>query len=120
VQVLPQVAQQLETPGVGPGLDPVRDVGPGRGLGLEVPPDHRGELLERLEHREIQVTEEIGREYQTAMTVDHERFHDVTSWAELRPPVSLPYPVIRRGPRCDLGHTCRTRNPRVMPVMRSV
>jgi len=83
VEVLAQVAQQLEAPGVSPGLDPGQDVGPGRRLRLEVTPDHRGELVERVEHREVQVAEEVGGEHQAAIPVDHERFHVVTSWAKL-------------------------------------
>jgi hypothetical protein len=75
VQVLPQVAQQLKTPRVPPGLDPGQDVGSGRRLRLEVPPDHRGELIQRIQHREVQLAEEVGGEHQAAMPVDHERFH---------------------------------------------
>ena len=97
VEVLAQVAQQFEAPGVTAGLDPGQDVGPGRRLRLEVPPDHRGELVQRLQHREVQLAEEVGGEHQAAMPVDHERFHVVTSRTGALARV-LPCPVVRRGP----------------------
>src|SRR5262249_9133840 len=43
------------------------------------------ELVERLQHREVQLAEKVGGEHQTAMPVDDERFHVVTSQASLRP-----------------------------------
>jgi hypothetical protein len=57
----------------------VQDVCPRWGLRLEVPLDDGGELLERVEDREVQLAEDVGREDETAMTVDHERLHDTTS-----------------------------------------
>src|SRR5207248_1123507 len=74
-QVLAQIAQQLEAPRVSPRLDPGQNVGPGGCLGLEIPADHRGELIERLQNREVQLTKEIGRKHQTTVPVDYERFH---------------------------------------------
>ena len=97
VEVLAQVAEQLEAPGIAAGLDPGQDVGPGGRLRLEVPPDHRGELVQRLQHREVQLAEEVGGEHQAAMPVDHERFHVVTSRPGALARV-LPCPVVRRGP----------------------
>src|SRR4029077_14098748 len=102
VEVLSQVAQQLEAPGVSLGLDPDQDVGAGRRLRLEVPPDHRGELVERVEHREVQVAEEVGREHQAAMPVNHERFHVVTSRTGALARV-LPCPIARRRPGAGPG-----------------
>ena len=74
-EVLPDVPQQLEPTPVGPGLDPTEDVGPGGGLRLEVPLDHRGQVLEGVEHREIELSEDVRREHQPAVTVHHERLH---------------------------------------------
>ncbi|MEK6438405.1 hypothetical protein [Pseudonocardia sp. T1-2H] len=73
--VLSQVAQQLESAGVGAGLHPGEDVRSGGGLRLEIAADDGAELLQRVEHREIQVGREIGGKDQTAMVVDHERLH---------------------------------------------
>ena len=74
-QILAQIAQQLKAPRVGPGLNAGQDVGPGRCLSLEIPLDHGAELLERPQDREVQLTEEIRREHQTTVPVDHKRFH---------------------------------------------
>ena len=115
VEVLAQVAQQLEAAWVATGVDPGQDVGPGRRLGLEVPPDHRRELVQRLQHREVQLAEEVGGEHQAAMPVDHERFHVVTSWAARAPPACCLVWSCGGDPVRDLGHNCcRTRNAPVM------
>src|SRR5207249_6851856 len=57
----------------------------GRGLLLEVALDHRGKLIERLEHGEVERREEIEREDDPPVAVDHERLHgDTPSRSEER------------------------------------
>ncbi len=74
--LVPEAAVAAENPPVSRGaVDAGQDVGLGRCLRLELPPDHRDELIERLQDREVQVAKEIRREHQTAVSVDRERFH---------------------------------------------
>jgi hypothetical protein len=96
VQVLPQVAQQREPVRVRAGLDPGQDVGPGRGLRLEVAPDHGRELVEGVQHREVQRPEDRRGENESAVPVDHERLHPA-SHVDCRPGNRLvPVPHRRR------------------------
>ena len=69
------VPHQLVPAGVGARLDAPQDVGPGRGLGLEVAPDHVVELVEAVHDRQVQRGHEVGGEDDPAVTVQKERVH---------------------------------------------
>src|SRR5207244_12217552 len=70
-----QVAQQLEPGLVAAADDAGHDVALGRRLVLEVAADHCRELLERVEHGEIERRNEVEREDDTTVTIDDERLH---------------------------------------------
>ena len=74
-QVHGDVAQQRRARAVGARVDPLQDLGAGRRLGLEVAPDHRRQLVQRLEDREVQIGAEVGWKDETAVPVDDERPH---------------------------------------------
>ena len=71
-----EIAKQVETGLVAPGLDPLNDVGCRRRLLLEVASDDLVKLLQRLEHRKIEIREVARREHQPAMAVHHKGPHD--------------------------------------------
>ena len=83
-QVHREVAQQRGAGVIRARLDSFEDLGAGRRLGLEVALDHRFELLQRLEDREVQVRAEVGGEDQPAVAVDDEGPHRSPALARAR------------------------------------
>ena len=78
-QVHGEVAEQLVAGAVLVGIDPLQDLGAGRRLGLEVALDHRLQLLQRLENREVQGGDEVRREDETVVAVEDEGPHHMSS-----------------------------------------
>jgi hypothetical protein len=58
------------------GLDPPQHLRAGGRLGVEVTADHRLKLVEILDHREIELRHEVGREHDAVMAIDHEGLHN--------------------------------------------
>src|SRR3989454_10839730 len=74
---------------VGVRVDLGDDVDLGRGLLLEVALDHRSELIERLEDGEVERREEVEREDDPPVAVDHERLHGDTPSTRVGPGYDL-------------------------------
>ncbi len=74
-----EIAQEVVAPAVRARLQPRDDVGFRWRLLLEVAPDHRRELIERLEDGEVEVREKVGWEDHPPVPVDHKRLHDGNS-----------------------------------------
>src|SRR4029453_167881 len=83
-------AQELEAPAVGPGLDTRDDVRLVGRLFLEIALDHRRELIEGLEHREVELGEEALGEDDPAVAVDDEWLHAWPPGARLAEPYRRP------------------------------
>jgi hypothetical protein len=85
-QVQRDVAHELKAAGVvASGLDPPQDLRARGRFCLEVAADHRGELVEVVDDREVQFGQEVGREDHAVMAVDDERLHgSLHSWMDLQ------------------------------------
>src|SRR5204862_7595619 len=93
------VTHVLAASRVDAGVDLADDAVLRRRFLLEVTPKHGGELVEPLEHREIELGEEAERKHHAAVPIDDERFHALTP--PTRAQVHSPCQISTAMPRCS-------------------
>src|SRR5207245_4131793 len=102
-EVQRQVTQELVATPVVAGVDLADALVLRRRLVLEVAPNHGGELVERLEDREVELGEEAEGKHHAAVPIDDERFHALTppTRAQVHSPCQISTAMLRCSARAS-------------------